>query len=128
MYTATPSGISTGWASSATISPRLRLSAARPKRSRALPLAAIQPDWRPYFPAPVAFDPTRRHLRTLDPVWPQQRYCRPAEWEILRRLDGETTVAGLAATLAADGIPIDPPPLLALLRQAHIDGLLLFRG
>ena len=79
-------------------------------------------------PAPIVVDPTRRQIRTLDPVWPQQRYCRPLEWETLRRLDGETAIGELSAALATDGLATDPPALRALLRRLHTDGLILFRS
>ncbi len=59
-----------------------------------------------------------------DPIWPQQHYLSPLEWEIVQHVDGTATLAQLAEAVAAADLTFTP----AVLWRLHVDGLLLFRS
>ncbi len=86
----------------------------------------IAPDWVPYFPSAVRIDPVRLVAQDLDPVWPHWRFLRRVEWEVLRRVDGATSVAEITETAAADLPDVDPMVVAAVLWQLHVEGFLLF--
>jgi glycosyltransferase involved in cell wall biosynthesis len=78
---------------------------------------AIAPDWTPYFPSGIVLDPIRQLARNLDPIWPHQRHLTPAEWALITRIDGSTTVAELDR---------HTPAAPSILWHLYIEGFLLF--
>jgi glycosyltransferase involved in cell wall biosynthesis len=93
-----------------------------------LPPDALQPQWIPYAPSTLEFDPIRRLVRCLDPIWPQQRFLTTLEWEALYRVDGKGSVHQIAGKIS-EGKP-EAESLRALmpaLWSFYREGLLLFR-
>jgi hypothetical protein len=69
-------------------------------------------------------DPIRHIARDLDPIWPHQRYLQPIEWEVLRRVDGETAACDLVDGLV--GRHADGAPIITALWRLHVEGFVLF--
>jgi hypothetical protein len=91
--------------------------------------AHVRPDildlsWIPYTPSGVDLDPIRHIARDLDPIWPHQRYLQPIEWEVLRRVDGETAACDLVDGLV--GRHADGAPIITALWRLHVEGFVLF--
>lgn len=97
------------------------------RRADDLTLDMIQPVWVPYCPSPLVFDPVRRLVHEQDPVWPQRRFLDQTEWDVLRRVDGTATILQITTALAAADPSIPLADTIRILRQFHVEGLVLFQ-
>lgn len=88
--------------------------------------AAVEAGWVPYFPSEVRIDPVRLIAHDLDPVWPHRRFLRRVEWQVLRRVDGESPVARIAESASTDVPDMDLVAVAAVLWRLHIEGFVLF--
>lgn len=91
-----------------------------------LPPTAIRSSWVPYRSPDVALDPPRQAAIDADPIWPGLRYLSAEEWSVLRRVDGSSSVAELADSLADSDRPVDRSTLIGILWQLFVEGYVLF--
>lgn len=82
---------------------------------------ALQPEWVPYFPSPVSLDHIRFLASDEDPVWPHRRFFAAAEWEMVRRIDGDHTIGEIASKAAKE-----LEECTGLFWKLHLKGFVLF--
>lgn len=87
--------------------------------ARDLPLSSLDPACVPYILSGVQLDGDLAHDR--DPVWPHERPRTPIEGDVLRRVDGRTSLEDIADDLQA---PIELTA--AALHTLYLDGFILF--
>ena len=76
----------------------------------------------PYPASPWDLDHVRRVVSDLDLVWPHRRFVSADDWEIVRRIDGRST---LAAVAKAAGVEVAEVRRVA--SHLHHEGFVLFR-
>lgn len=85
-----------------------------------LPRSSLDPAWMPYVPSTLVL--RDGNIVDLDLVWPHERRSMPGEEEVLQCVDGNRSLAQIAADLSLE---IDP--LMAALYGLYLDGFILFR-
>jgi glycosyltransferase involved in cell wall biosynthesis len=89
------------------------------------PARAIGGSWVPYAVADMQLDQVRHMVTDLDPIWPQRQFLDALAWDILRVIDGVTTVDQLIGYLSTQRY--NPTDVRRGLWHLYVDGIIMLK-